>query len=175
MSSNDQTQAEFPPVRRPAGMSHARPCLQSAPNVGASAFELPFMTRMTIGVLATATGLKVTTIRYYERTGLMPAPARSTGRHRTYTDEHRRRLLFICRARELKFSIEEIKLLLVLAEPGRDACRDVHHLAAAHLQRLRQSITGLVKIEALLAEALARCSRALDLPCAVLEVLKVPD
>jgi len=139
-----------------------------------AAFELPFMTRMTIGMLATATGLKITTIRYYERTGLMPVPARSAGRQRTYTDDHRRRLLFICRARELQFSIGEIRTLLVLAEPGRNACREVQQLAAAHRQKLRQQIALLVKMEALLADALAQCSGKLNVPCPVLELLETP-
>src|SRR5215217_8242978 len=43
------------------------------------------MLRMTIGTLAAASGVKVTTIRYYERAGLMPAPPRTTGGQRDYT------------------------------------------------------------------------------------------
>jgi MerR family mercuric resistance operon transcriptional regulator len=133
------------------------------------------MTRMTIGGLAAATGLKITTIRYYERTGLMPAPARTAGRHRTYTDNHQRRLLFICRARELEFSIEEIRTLLVLADSGRNSCRDVHRLVDAHLMKLRKKITGLAKKESLLAATLAQCSGTLDVPCAALEMLNASD
>lgn len=130
------------------------------------------MQRMTIGTLAAANGIKITTIRYYERAGLMPSPPRTTGRHRNYTIDHQRRLSFICRARELEFSIEEIRTLLVLAEPARTSCREVRHLAAAHVTKLRQKITALVKLEAKLAGAVARCSGEPHPPCPVLELLK---
>lgn len=132
------------------------------------------MNRMTIGTLALASGVRVTTIRYYERAGLMPAPARTAGRHRNYTNDHQRRLLFICRARELEFSIEEIRMLLVLAEPTRTSCRDVQNLATAHLKRLRHRITSLVKLEAMLANAVARCSEA-NPRCPILELLDAAD
>jgi MerR family mercuric resistance operon transcriptional regulator len=130
---------------------------------------------MTIGTLAVASGIKVTTIRYYERIGLMPAPARTAGRHRNYTNDHRRRLLFICRARELEFSVEQIRMLLVLAEPARMSCRDVQNLAAAHLKKLRHKITTLVKLEAMLAGAVAQCSGKPTPPCPVLELLEAAD
>ena len=51
--------------------------------------------KLTIGKLASATGTKVETIRYYEQIGLLPAPARSAGNYRTYEGEHLRRLSFI--------------------------------------------------------------------------------
>lgn len=98
------------------------------------------MERMTIGVLAAASGVKITTIRYYERAGLMPVPTRTAGRHRNYTSPQLRRLLFICRARELEFSIEEIRILLVLADPAKPACGDIQHVIAAHLNKLRHKI-----------------------------------
>jgi len=128
---------------------------------------------MTIGMLAAASGLKITTIRYYERVGLMPSPSRTAGRHRTYTKAHQRHLLFICKARELKFSIEEIRTLLVLAEPARRSCRDVHHLAAAHLTSLRQKIAALMQLEAMLAGAVAQCSGKSGPPCPVLDLLEM--
>ena len=135
------------------------------------------MERMTIGALAAASGIKITTVRYYERAGLMPAPMRTAGRHRNYTSAQLRRLLFICRARELEFSIEEISLLLILAEPARakTSCREVQHVAAAHLKKLRQKITGLMKVEAMLADAVERCSGKRIPSCPVLELLESTD
>jgi MerR family mercuric resistance operon transcriptional regulator len=130
------------------------------------------MNRMTIGALAAATGIKVTTIRFYERAGLMPVPPRTTGRHRNYTSDHLLRLRFICRARELEFGIAEIRTLLVLAEPARPSCREVQHLAAAHLENLRHKITRLMKLEATLSHAVERCQGEPILPCPVLELLK---
>jgi MerR family transcriptional regulator, mercuric resistance operon regulatory protein len=129
------------------------------------------MDRTTIGMLADIAGVKVTTVRYYERAGLMPPPARTAGRQRNYTNDHRERLLFICKARQLEFSIEDIKTLLMLAEPAQISCRNVQHVAVAHLQALRQKITRLVKLEALLAGAIAQCSGMPNPPCPVLELL----
>jgi MerR family transcriptional regulator, mercuric resistance operon regulatory protein len=130
---------------------------------------------MTIGTLAASSGVKVTTIRFYERTGLMPAPARSAGRHRHYTDDHLRRLRFICRARELKFSIREVRALLVLADPARDSCGEVQTLAAAHLNKLRQEVAALVRLEVTLSRAVERCSGNTIAPCPVLQLLQSAD
>lgn len=133
------------------------------------------MDRMTIGALATATGIKVTTIRFYERAGLMPAPMRTAGRHRNYTNAQRRRLLFICKAREMEFSIKQIRMLLVLAEPARVSCGDVHQIAAAHLIELRRKIARLTKLERGLATAVEQCSEESGPQCSVLELLRSAD
>jgi len=127
---------------------------------------------MTIGSLAEAGRTSVTTIRFYERAGLMPFPERTAGGHRNYTNDHLRRLLFIRRARELEFSIEEIGTLLLLAEPARTSCREIQHLAIAHLTKLRQKITELTRLERMLAAAVDQCSGKPIPPCAVLELLE---
>jgi MerR family mercuric resistance operon transcriptional regulator len=129
------------------------------------------MERMTIGALAAATAIKVTTVRFYERAGLMPLPTRTRGRHRHYTNDHLQRLRFICRARELEFSIEDIRTLLILGETPGKSCREVQDLTAAHVIRLRSKIAALVKIEAMLADTVERCSGKLGAPCPVLELL----
>ena len=67
---------------------------------------------LKIGELGSATDTKVETIRYYERIGLLPVPSRTTGNYRSYTAEHVGRLGFIRRARELGFSIAEVRELL---------------------------------------------------------------
>jgi DNA-binding transcriptional MerR regulator len=63
--------------------------------------------QLTIGDLAKATGAKVETIRYYERIGLLPAPARTGGNYRSYSREQLGRLSFIRRARGLGFSLPQ--------------------------------------------------------------------
>lgn len=133
------------------------------------------MDRLTIGMLAAATGVKITTIRYYERAGLMVSPPRSAGGHRNYTNVHRRRLLFIRKARQLEFSIQDIRSLLLLAEPAGPSCREVQRVAAAHLQELRRKISALAKLEALLAGAVAHCSGNASPRCPVLELLNGAD
>ncbi len=70
--------------------------------------------QLTIGKLAGATGTKVETIRYYEQIGLLPAPARSASNYRTYDAGHLRRLSFIRRARDLGFSIDQVRELMGL-------------------------------------------------------------
>ena len=64
---------------------------------------------LRIGDLATATATKVETVRYYERIGLLPPPARTAGNYRAYTPQHRQRLSFIRRARGLGFSTEQVR------------------------------------------------------------------
>ena len=61
-----------------------------------------------IGTLSKHTGTNIETIRYYERIGLLPAPARSSGGYRLYGTGHLKRLNFIRRARTLGFSIGEV-------------------------------------------------------------------
>jgi len=129
------------------------------------------MKRMMIGTLAAATGVKITTIRYYERAGLMPMPTRTAGQHRNYSKDHLLRLTFICKARELGFSIDDIRRLLVLADPARQSCREVEHLAAAHLEKLRKKIAQLAKLEAMLSDAIGQCSEKPNILCPVLKLL----
>jgi DNA-binding transcriptional MerR regulator len=64
------------------------------------------MSALSIGDLAHATGTKVETIRYYERVGILPAPARTTGGQRAYAPDHLRRLAFVRRARSLGFGLD---------------------------------------------------------------------
>src|SRR3546814_5746361 len=66
-------------------------------------------TSLTIGDLAKVTATKVETIRYYERIVLLPAPARTQGNYRSYTDDHLRRQSFVRRNRELDFTIADRK------------------------------------------------------------------
>ena len=72
--------------------------------------------QLPIGELSRRTGVNIETVRYYEKIGLMPAPARSEGGHRLYGRGHLLRLNFVRRARELGFTLNEIRDLLELAE-----------------------------------------------------------
>ena len=71
------------------------------------------MRPLTIGTLAKASGVHLETVRYYERIGLMPKPSRTASNYRSFGPEHVERLSFIRRAREIGFSIGEIKELLL--------------------------------------------------------------
>ncbi|MCI0599137.1 MAG: helix-turn-helix domain-containing protein [Beijerinckiaceae bacterium] len=129
------------------------------------------MRPLTIAALAKASGVNLETVRYYERIGLMPEPERAANGYRSYGPPHVRRLSFIRRAREIGFSIREIRELLVLAEPGRASCAEVRTLTSAHLNGVRAKIADLRKLETILASALVRCQSELAPACPVLEML----
>src|SRR5262249_61749783 len=85
-----------------------------------------------IGELSRQTGCNVETIRYYERVGLLPRPPRSAGRDRLYDTGDVRRLAFVRRARELGFTLGEVRALLVLsAADSEDTCSEVRDLTPA--------------------------------------------
>jgi MerR family mercuric resistance operon transcriptional regulator len=78
------------------------------------------------------TGCNVETIRYYERIGLLPPPERR-GRYRSYTAVDVRRLTFVRRARELGFTLDEVRALLALSAANRrSACAEVRDISATH-------------------------------------------
>ena len=129
------------------------------------------MKGMTTGKLAGAAGVHLETVRYYERIGLMPAPGRTGSGYRSYGAEHLRRLSFIRRARELGFSIEEIRALLAMAEPGNASCAEVRALTMAHLDEVRAKISDLRRLERILATTVEMCSREATPACPVLDML----
>jgi MerR family transcriptional regulator, mercuric resistance operon regulatory protein len=130
------------------------------------------MQPMMIGALAAAAGVKITTIRYYERAGLLPSPARGRGQHRTYTRDHLARLLFICRARELEFSLKDIHKLIVLCDANSPKCHEIQRLAEDHLHTLRKKVAALTHREAVLSDAVAQCSAEAGTNCPVLTLLQ---
>jgi DNA-binding transcriptional MerR regulator len=84
--------------------------------------------RLTIGDLARTTDTKVETIRYYEQIGLLPIPARTRGNYRSYVRRHLNRLRFIRRARNLGFSLAQVRGLLRLADQPERSCEAVDAL-----------------------------------------------
>ena len=126
---------------------------------------------LTIGKLADLTDVHLETIRYYERIGLMPEPGRTPGGYRSYGDGHVQRLAFIRRSRELGFNIEEIKMLLTLAEPGQASCAEVRALTMVHLEDVRAKIADLRRLESILADTVDQCSGNVTPACPVLEML----
>lgn len=127
---------------------------------------------LSIGQLAKATGVNLETVRYYERIGLMPEPIRTEGGHRVYEEPHRRRLSFIRRARELGFTLEQVRELLRLSEEEGQPCCAVVEIASGHLEDVRKRIADLRRLEAILAKSVDRCAETMNGPsCAVLEML----
>ena len=131
--------------------------------------------RLAIGPLSKRTGCNIETIRYYERVGLLPAPARSPGRYRLYGDQHLKRLTFIRRARALGFSVQEVRTLLKLADERRRPCAEVRGVAAAHLEDVRAKIADLRAMERVLRETVARCMEGAGSHCPLIETLYRDD
>ena len=133
------------------------------------------MKSLTIGQLAAAAGVNLETVRYYERINLMPSPARTARGYRAYEAANVRGLAFIRRARELGFSIEQIRALLALAQPSRASCTEVRKIAQTHLDEVRAKIADLVRLESILAGTIARCSDDPAPSCPVLDMLATPE
>ncbi len=124
-----------------------------------------------IGELSAGTGVNIETIRYYEKIGLLPAPPRTAGGHRLYSMEHRARLVFLRRCRELGFSLEEIRALLRLVDGGDYTCEEVKTLTMQHLQNVRQKMKDLRKLEKALVSISSQCVGGLTQDCPILESL----
>ncbi|MDP2062394.1 MAG: helix-turn-helix domain-containing protein [Phaeovulum sp.] len=121
--------------------------------------------------LARATGCNLETIRYYEGVGLLPPPARTAAGHRSYGTADVQRLRFILRARELGFTLEDVRGLQGLGDGALLSCAEVRDKAEAHLAEVRAKIADLQRIEQVLFDTVGRCSGQ-DVPrCAVLEAL----
>ncbi len=99
-----------------------------------------------IGDLAKQAGVKVVTIRFYEQAGLLPVCERTPGNYRVYAQEHLQRLNFVRRCRELGFSLEQIRELLLLSASQQPTCADVCNVAADHLKEVESKITDLKRL-----------------------------
>lgn len=112
---------------------------------------------MRIGELGRAIGVDVETIRYYEKSGLLPAPARSGNGYRAYGPEHLERLAFIRHCRALDIPLADVKRLLeFVARPDAD-CGDIDRLIDAQLARVRARLESLRALERQLTALRGRC------------------
>ncbi|MBB4612752.1 MULTISPECIES: MerR family transcriptional regulator [Sphingomonadales] len=126
---------------------------------------------MKIGELSRATGTNIETIRYYERIGLLPEPARTAGNYRSYGEAHRTRLAFVRHSRELGFTIEEVRSLLDLADHPERECCEADRIATRHLAQVEEKIGQLVTLRDELSRIIGRCRGGLAADCRVIEAL----
>jgi DNA-binding transcriptional MerR regulator len=115
---------------------------------------------LPIGAVAQGSGLTVETIRYYERMGLLPRPARIDGRIRRYEPAVLARLKFIARAKALGLSLAEIRELVV-ATTGPNGCEKVHRALAAHLEEVDRRLRELKALRETLKGYARACADAL--------------
>lgn len=126
---------------------------------------------MGIGEMSRQTGVGIETIRYFEKIGMMPAPGRSEGGNRQYTNDHLQRLFFINRSRQIGFSQSEIKALLSMVDAKNITCAEVHSITTEHIADIRKKIRDLQNLETVLTQMAKECSRG-DIPdCPIIETL----
>lgn len=127
-----------------------------------------------IGALASESSVNIETIRYYERIGVMPKPARSASGYRLYTGEHVKRLSFIRRGRELGFTLDELRGLLRLVDGHAYTCAEVRTLTLDHVADIRGKIADLKRLERVMTIISSRCSGKRVPDCPIVDALFQP-
>lgn len=112
---------------------------------------------LTIGVVAKRVGVAIDTIRYYEREGLLPEPQRRASGYRSYDDGTIAQLRFIRRAKDLGFTLEEIRELFALSADRQHGVRSVKKRAQMRLAAIEQRIAELQRIRDGLAQLVESC------------------
>jgi DNA-binding transcriptional MerR regulator len=131
------------------------------------------MSAYKIGEIAALAQVNVQTLRYYERQGILPPPRRRVSGYRLYDEDSLRRLLFIKRAQELGFTLEEIKELLDLRVRGAGSRAKVRRKAREKLDSVRAKIQALLALEATLDRLIRDCDRKRESgPCPILEKME---
>lgn len=131
------------------------------------------MDGLTIGRVARDAGLAIDTVRYYEREGLLQKPARTPSGYRQYSPDAVRRLQFIRQAKELGFTLSEIRGLLTLKVAPGKSCADVRAHAEAKIADVEQRIAQLGRMKRALAKLANACSgRGPTSECPILEALE---
>lgn len=129
------------------------------------------MDAMPIGALSEATGVKVPTIRFYEQIGLLPSPLRTQSNRRSYGEPHLQRLRFIRHARDLGFSVEDIRELLAMTAQPQASCDRADSIARRHLGEVERRLAQLQSLRGELRRMIGECSHGRIADCRVIESL----
>jgi MerR family copper efflux transcriptional regulator len=126
---------------------------------------------LRIGALAKRSGLRVETIRFYEKEGLLEPPRRTQSGYRQYSEEDALRLAFVRRAKDLGFPLVEIRDLLALSK-AKGKRRDVKRVAQHRLDQVEDKIADLERMRDALRDLVGRCSgRGSTLGCPIIQTL----
>jgi Cu(I)-responsive transcriptional regulator len=125
----------------------------------------------SIGDLSRETETKVETIRYYERIGLLPRPARTAGNYRAYSRIQLDRLSFVRRARSLGFSLDQVRQLLALSDDRQRSCDEVDRIARAHLDEVDSKLADLTILRRELDTIVRQCRGGSMNECRIIEAL----
>lgn len=124
------------------------------------------------GELAHRAGVNKETIRFYEKSGLLADPQRTAGGYRQYSQEDLKRLIFVKNAKELGFSLAEIKELLALADGDIYKCCDVRQIAESKLAHITNQMKQLGNLKRTLTKLVAECQQARTIAhCPIIESL----
>lgn len=128
-----------------------------------------------IGQLATKLAVPVETIRYYEREGLLPKPARSSGNYRLYSAIEREQLEFILNCRALDMTLQEIRSLLNLRDAPEQGCAEVNITLDNHIEHVAARIQVLRGLQTQLKTLRTRCETpSTASACGILQELSEP-
>ncbi len=130
---------------------------------------------MQIGDLSQRSGVNIETIRYYERIGVLPAPARLPNGRRSYDEADAQRLGFIRHARDLGFDLASVRILLGLQEQPEASCENASRIAQAQLEAVENRITSLLSLRDELSRMVSECRRGIVSECRVIEALSLPS
>lgn len=125
----------------------------------------------SIGDLARDTGVKVPTIRFYEQIGLLPEARRTQGAWRVYDEAAFSRLRFVKHARELGFSLTDLRALLALADAPDQPCGHADEIARTQLAAVERKMAQLKRLKRELQQMVNVCSGAAAGECRVVEAL----
>lgn len=128
---------------------------------------------MKIGEMAAAAECDVATVRYYERTGLIPPPARTTSNYRSYGPKHVERLQFIRRCRSLDMALDEVRVLLSFVDAPDKNCESVNEALDEHIGHVEARLNELAKLRDELKQLRKQCRRTQTAKtCGILNRLK---
>lgn len=128
---------------------------------------------LTIGKVARATGMGAETIRFYEREGLIPKPPRRPSGYREYPPNTMDRIHFITRAKELGFTLREIKEFLSLRVDAHKTCADVRKKAQVKIEEVKKRIHELSSIQNAIKILIKQCTgKGPTSECPILENLQ---
>jgi MerR family copper efflux transcriptional regulator len=130
------------------------------------------MSLVTIKEAAAASGVSAKMIRHYESIGLIAAPARGENRYRHYSANEVHALGFIRRARDLGFSIDDIRQLLALWHDRGRPSADVKAIALRHIAELDQKAAALAEMSRTLKHLAANCHGNDRPECPILDALE---
>ena len=134
------------------------------------------MKSMHIGSLAAQAGVSVDTVRYYERAQLLPRPSRTASGYRTYPAGTVERLRFIRRAKDLGFSLDEIRDLLALSDQRGSGVAAIREIAARRLSDVEKRLVELTRLRDGLAGLVDACPGHGDPDqCPILNAFRSPD